>query len=336
VNNATRDFGLAAIGVCAIALLAYGRGCKSPTAGATGLPPVRLAHFPNITHAPALVGLAQGYFKSELHRPVEAKVVNAGPEAMEALLAGEIDFAYVGPSPAVNTFAKTRGEALRIIAGACEGGASLVCRSDLPISSVRDLGGRSVAVPQLGGTQDVSCRRFLAACGLRSKEQGGTVEILSVKNPDILTLFKRKQLDAAWVPEPWASRIKAETHAKTVVDERDLWPGRRFCTTVLVVRKAFADAHPEAVQAVLRAHDAALEFIRSRPAQAKDLVNRELQALTGKALAPAVLNEAWSRVDFSADIDRDSVRAFAQAAVDAGYLKAVPTDLDRIFAPVQH
>jgi NitT/TauT family transport system substrate-binding protein len=333
LKRTTRDFGLVAVGICTILIIAFGRGVKSSAPKDNVLPVIRLAHFPNITHAPALVGLSKGTFQSVLtgYR-IDVKVVNAGPEAMEALLAGQIDFAYVGPSPAINTFAKTKGKALTIIAGACDGGASLIRRSDVSIGSVRDLAGKTVAVPQLGGTQDVSCRKFLAANGLRPKELGGTVVIVPVKNPDMLTLFKQKQLDAAWVPEPWAARIKAETHAQTVVDERDLWPDHRFSTTVLVVRNDFAEAHPEVVQAFLRAHRDTVEFIGSQPEEAKRLVNEELKRLTGKSLPPAVIDEAWSRVTFSSAFDRKSIHGFAKAAMDAGYLKAIPPDLNRIFA----
>jgi len=332
LRSATRDFGIFAIGVCVILFVAFGKCTKTAPASFRRSPIVRIAHFPNITHAPALVGLSRGFFESELRGKVEVKVVNAGPEAMEALLAGQIDFAYVGPSPAINTYAKTEGKALRIIAGACEGGASLVCRSDLSLKSVRDLDGKKVAVPQLGGTQDVSCRKFLAANGLRPKTSGGSVEIIPIKNPDILALFKQKQIDAAWVPEPWAARIKAESGAKTVVDERDLWPNRRFCTTLLVVRKAFAD---DIVLSVLKAHSASLDFIRAEPALAKGITNEELKRLTGKSLPAAVLEEAWSRVQFGADVDRQSICEFAQAAFDAGYLKSIPANLDGIFGPVQ-
>ncbi|MBI1332673.1 MAG: aliphatic sulfonate ABC transporter substrate-binding protein [Armatimonadetes bacterium] len=283
---------------------------------------IRVAYFPNITHAPGLIGIGKGIWQRDLagYR-VEPMVVNAGPEAIEALLAKEIDFSFVGPSPAVNAYLKSNGKALRIISGACLGGASLIRRADVQISGVRDLDGKRVAVPQLGGTQDVSCRYFLSQNGLRAKERGGTVEIAPIKNPDILALFLQKQVDAAWVPEPWAARIKKEAGAKTVVDERDLWPEGKFSTTVLVVRAEFADAHPDVVTNVLRAHLDTLEWIRQHDAEAKVAVNSELKRLTGKALEGDVLNEAWSHVLFSEDPNEESIDSFAKAATVAGYQK---------------
>lgn len=335
-----RDLAIFGIGVAILGILVFGFGRQKETQKTpqTGGVAVRLAYFPNVTHAPALVGVARGEFQSALGAStLETKVVNAGPEAMEALLAGEIDVAYVGPSPAINTYIKSNGRALRVVAGACSGGASLMARADTNIQSVRDLDGKRVAVPQLGGTQDVSCRHFLAANGLSSHEKGGTVEIMPIKNPDILALFLQKQLDAAWVPEPWAARLKAEAGARLVVDERDLWPNRRFTTTVLVVRKAFLDAHPKEVEALLQAHLKVMAWLQRHPDEAQTTVNAELKRLTGKELQPEVLREAWSRVEFTEDPDRASMEAFVQAAVRAGYLPKSGTSVAGLFemAPLE-
>ncbi|WP_025227017.1 ABC transporter substrate-binding protein [Fimbriimonas ginsengisoli] len=328
-RRGSRDLLNAGCGILFLFGLAFGTGWRTQTSAARkGAYPLRVAYFPNLTHAPALVGVAKGFFQKDLpDYDVSTRVVNAGPEAMEALLAGEVDVAYVGPSPATNTFLKTNGQSLTIVAGACSGGASLVARADLPISSVRDLDGHSVAVPQLGGTQDVSCRHFLLQSGLESKEHGGTVSIIPAKNPDILTLFRRKQIDAAWVPEPWASRLRSETGAKTVVDERSLWPNRRFTTTVVVVRRAFADAHPDAVQAFVSSHERTVSWIQGHPAEAQSTVNGELKRLTGKLLGNLVLKEAWGKLDFTTDPNLTSIQALASAAYQAGYLKAAPGTL---------
>ncbi len=298
----------------------YGGG--PPTSQPTASESVRLGYFPNVTHAPAMVGITRGAFQKALGRKVavEAKVFNAGPEEMEALLAGAIDIGYVGPGPAINTFLKSKGRALKILAGACEGGAALVARPDAHIGSIRDLAGKRVAVPQLGGTQDISLRHFLAAEGLQPQEKGGSVQILPIKNPDILTLFRKGQLDAAWVPEPWTTRLLHEGGAQLVVDERDLWPEKRFTTTVVIVRKAYLEQHPEQVQAFLQAHLQAVAWLSQHPAEGQAAVNAELKRLTGKPLKNEVLSEAWGRVAFSADPNRANIEAFIAAAADAGYL----------------
>lgn len=328
MKAATVDMANAGVGLAILLGLALGRGWGGgEKALAKGQIPLRLAYFPNLTHAPALVGVAGRYAKDLPSVVVQSRVVNAGPEAMEALLAGEVDMAFVGPSPAINTFLKTKGQALRIVAGACEGGASLMARGDAPIASVRDLDGRTVAVPQLGGTQDVSLRHFLAANGLQPREKGGTVSVVPLANADILTQFKRGALDAAWVPEPWASRLATEAGAKTAVDERTLWPDGRFTTTVLVASRAFESKFPNVVRDFVRAHEATVAWMGAHPAEAQKVANAELKKLSGKPLKDAVLKEAWSHLAFTTDPGASSIEAFAQAARDAGYLKTDRLDL---------
>ncbi|HZT42147.1 MAG TPA: ABC transporter substrate-binding protein [Chthonomonadaceae bacterium] len=316
-------------------LAVLGAGCtpSGSAQDASGKTTLRLAYFPNVTHAPAMAGVARGDFQKALgdKATLDTKVVNAGPEAMEALLANAIDMSYVGPSPAINTYLKSQGKALRLLAGACSGGASLVARADVPIHSIKDLDGKRVAVPQFGGTQDVSCRHFLSANGLRSKDKGGTVDLQEIKNPDILALFKQKQLDAAWVPEPWAARLIADAGARRVVDERDLWPGKSFTTTVIVVRKSFLDEHPELVEAFLKAHLRETEWLQKNPEEGQKVVNAELKRLTGKALKADVLKDAWGRVQFTDDPNQSSIVAFMQAAEEAGYLRDKGADIAGLF-----
>jgi NitT/TauT family transport system substrate-binding protein len=275
--------------------------------------------------------VARGDFQKALGVRLDPKVFNAGPEAMEALLAGEIDIAYVGPSPAINTYLKSGGRALRLLAGASSGGASLIAREDVALNDMRDLSGKRIAIPQLGGTQDVSLRHFIDREGLSSRERGGTVQIIPVRNPDILALLKRRQVDGAWVPEPWASRLVHEVRARRVVDERELWPDGRFATTVLVVRTAYLQSHPGVVQAVLREHLNSIAWLQEHPEEAREIVNAELERLTGKALPDAVLQAAWSHVDFTSDPLQESIEQFALAAATSGYLPTQELELAGLF-----
>lgn len=311
------------IGVCILVFLAvaYG-GQPTPPAGDTVTARLRLAYFPNITHSAGIVGVARGMFQQELGSEVALapRTFSAGPEAMEALLAGEIDMAYVGPSPAINAYIRTQGRALRILSGASSGGAALVVQTDAPIHRLEDLRGRRLAVPQLGGTQDVSARTFLAERGLRSRDKGGEVTILPIKPADIYALFRKKEIDAAWVPEPWASRLIVEAGGRLLADERDLWQGGKFATTVLVARKEYIDRNPEPVTAVVRAHIRAVEWIARSPQEAQTLLNAELKRLTGKPLPAEVLQQAWSRVEITADPHEESILRFARAAQSLGYL----------------
>src|SRR6266700_7762752 len=187
-------------------------GSDSSTANSGSTTTVHLGYFPNITHAAALVGVARGTFKQALgsNATLDIKTFNAGPALIEALFAGDMDIGYVGPSPAINGYVKSHGQALRIIAGAASGGALFIVRPGANINSAKDLANKKLADPQLGGTQDVSLRYYLQQNGLKTVDKGGNVQIIPTDNPTILTLFKQGKIDGAWVPEPWATRLIVE------------------------------------------------------------------------------------------------------------------------------
>lgn len=291
---------------------------------------VRIAFFPNVNHAPALIGLQRGRWK-KVAPTLQTRnlVVNAGPEAMEALLAKEIDFAFVGPGPALNTMLKTKGKALRIIAGVCNGGASLVCRPGVEIRELEDLRGRRVGTPQIGGTQDISCRWFLAKAGLKPVDRGGDVELVAASNGDLLNYLKQGQIDAAWVPEPWASMAVAKGNRR-VLDERDLWPNKSFSTAVLIARSDFAEAHPEIVAEVEASNRETIAWMNGHPDEAKAETAAALKALSGKAIPGEVLRDAWTRMSFSDRLDRGSLGAFVKATDSAGYLRGIdPKEIER-------
>ncbi|HET7840399.1 MAG TPA: ABC transporter substrate-binding protein, partial [Terriglobia bacterium] len=224
---------------------------------------IRAGHFPNITHAQGLIGQATGWFDKAVgpQARVDWKVFNAGPSAIEALYAGELDLTYIGPNPTITGYVRSRGEALRVIAGATSGGALLVVRDDSGIRSAEDFHGKKIASPQMGNTQDVALRAWLAHHNLKLRERGGDVQVIPVSNADQLTLFLRKQIDGAWAPEPWASRLIREAHGRVFLDERDLWPNGRFVTTHLIVSTKFLKAHRDLVKKWVKAHVDLTEWI---------------------------------------------------------------------------
>ena len=305
-------------------------GCANPNA--VSVTRVRLGFFPNITHAPALIGLARGTFQQALgETKLEARTFNAGPSLIEALWADEIDIGYIGPSPAINGFVRSHGQSHRIIAGAASGGAYFVVRPQAGIGNVQDLAGKRLATPQKGGTQDVALRHYLLGHGLSSTDEGGTVDILPTQNPDILTLFKKGELDGAWVPEPWATRLIQEAGGQVFVDERTQWPNGRFVTTVVIVSSKFQLRHPDLVKRFLAAHVDAVEFIRDNPNDAKSLVNTEIEKLTTKSLPAAVSDTAFSHVDFTYDPLPDTLYTSADYAFELGFLGDNKPDLKGIF-----
>src|SRR6202167_4291541 len=294
---------------------------------------IRVGYFPNLTHAQALVGRANGQFEKALGSGVqiEWKAFNAGPSAIEALFANAIDLTYVGPNPTVAGYVRSQGEAVRVIAGSASGGASLVVRQGAGIQKASDFHGKRIATPQQGNTQDVALRAWLRANGLKPREKGGDVQVLPITNADQFTLFLKGQLDAACAPEPWAARLVHEAGGRIFIDERDLWPNREFVITNLIVHPKFLKEHPDVVKNFLRVHVDLTEWINKNPAQAKQIMNQQLQKDTGKALAPQILDDAFSRMLVTYDPIRSSLLKSTQQAFEEGFLGRTQPDLSGLY-----
>lgn len=294
---------------------------------------LRVGAFPNITHTQAMVGKANGWFDKAMGPKVKIQWTsfNAGPSAIEALFAGAIDMTYVGPNPAINGYVRSSGEALRVVAGAASGGASLVVRNDAGINKPEDFHGKRVASPQFGNTQDVALRNWLKKNGLKTNDKGGDVQIVPMANPDQLTLFLKKDLDAAWAPEPWATRLIHEGNARLFVDERSLWPNGQFVIGLLVVNTKFLNAHPDLVKNWIRAHVELSDWINAHQPEAKKLLNEQIQRETNKALPTDVLDEAYSRLQVTYDPLHSALTTAAQQAFENGSLGRTMPDLSNLY-----
>jgi NitT/TauT family transport system substrate-binding protein len=307
---------LAGLGAC---------GSDSPSEPAAGqvapAVPLRLGYFPNLTHATAIAGVEKGFFADKLGPGVELKtsLFNAGPAAVEALFSEALDATYIGPNPSINAFVKSKGSAVRIISGATSGGALLVVTPNITRSA--DLKGQKIASPQLGNTQDVALRTWLADQGLKTDAAGGgDVHIVPQDNSQALETFKSGVIAGAWVPEPWATRMIQEGGGKVLVDERSLWPGGQFVTTQLLVRTAFLEAHPDVVEKLVEGHLAATDYLNANPAEARDVVNAGIGKLTGKPLPGTVVSAAWDNLKFTVDPIAASLRQGAANAQELDLL----------------
>ncbi len=246
---------------------------------------LRIGYFPNVNHAQAVIGLGNGDFQKTLQNvAVKTQIFNAGPSAIEALFANQIDMTYVGPNPAINGYIRSNGEALRIVAGASSGGAVFVVRNDAGIDSPKDFAGKTFASPQLGNTQDVALRAYLLQNGYKTMEKGGNVKVIPAKNPDIFTLMVKKEIDGAWVPEPWGAKLVKEVNAKILVDERDLWPNGQFTTAVIVVSTKYLKENPDVVNKVIEVHVTETNLINTHPDEARKILNEQIEKLTGRRL----------------------------------------------------
>jgi len=306
-------------------------GCNShDQAGAPGEVVLRVGHFPNITHVQALVANAlsrqgKGWFEQRLGPGVTIQwySYNAGPSATEGILAGTIDMTYVGPSPAINAYARSAAQDIRIVSGAANGGSALVVQPDEDLKTPADFRGKKIATPQLGNTQDVSCRAWLAAGGLTITQNGGDAQVLPTENPDQLALFKLKKIDAAWTVEPWVSRLEMEAGGKPVVVDKE------SSVTVLVSSAKFLADHRDLVTKFVAAHRELTLWIEQHPEEAQKLVEYELDAETKGKISPALIAHAWNRIILTNDVSRDSLEKFVANAQAAGFLHEVP-DLSQL------
>jgi NitT/TauT family transport system substrate-binding protein len=299
-------------------------GCAGQSSASGSAPgSVRVGYFPNVTHATAIVADKEGFFTKHLGATkLEAKTFNAGPAAMEALKSGAVDATYVGPGPATNAYINSGGQAVTVVAGAATGGTSFVV--DPSIKSAADLKGKKVSTPQLGNTQDIALRYWLKQHGLSSDLQGGgDVSILPQDNAQILDAFSQKLIAGAWVPEPYATRM-VKAGGKVLVDERSLWPGRRFAITVLAVRTDFLKEHPNTVKALLAGDLDAADFIAKDPAKSQKDVGDVIATVSGKPLKADVIAAAWKQLAFTVDPVPSSILEGAKHAYAVGILKKEP------------
>ena len=288
-----------------------------------GAKTLRIGYFPNINHAQGVIGLGKGDFQKALGSNVKVETVtfNAGPSAIESLLANRIDASYIGPNPAINGYVVSDGKDVRVIAGATSAGASFIVRNDAGINSAKDLGGKKFASPQLGNTQDVALRKYLVDNGFKTTESGGNVTVTPVANADILTLFLKKEIDGAWVPEPWATRLVKEANGRIFVNERELWPPEgKFVTAHIIVRPDYLRENPDVIKKLIDAHVNETEWINSNKEQAIKEFNIQLKKLAGKELPEDILTESLTRLEFTYDPIKESLFKSANDAYDLGFL----------------
>jgi NitT/TauT family transport system substrate-binding protein len=291
---------------------------------------IRFGHFPNITHAQAVVAHAlsrqgKGWFEKQLGPNVEIQwfIYNAGPSAMEAIFARSLDVTYVGPGPALNAHFKSNGEEIRVISGAANGGAALVLKADSPIKAPADFRGKKIATPQLGNTQDISCRAWLKAHGFNVTQTGGDVTVIPTANPDQLGLLQSGGVDAVWTVEPWVTRLERDAKARVFLEDKDT------ITTWLVSSVKFLRDRRDLAKKIADANVELTKWIQQNEAEAQKLLIEELKAETRADFSPDAVAQAWKRIQFTSEVSRDLIGKSVQDGKDAGFLKG-STDTSKL------
>lgn len=291
---------------------------------------IRVGHFPNVTHVQGLVAhhlsrTGHGWFEERLGKDakVEWYVYNAGPSAIEAILAGSVDLTYVGPNPALNAYAKSNGEEIRLLAGAAAGGAALVVQADSQLKQPTDFRGKTIATPQLGNTQDIACRAWLANGGLKITQTGGEAFIVPTPNPDQISLFQQRKLDAVWTVEPWVSRLEREAGGKVLLEQS------KDSVTVLVSGVKFVKGKSELTKKFVQAHRELTDWILAHPEEAKRMVLEELSVETQAKVSAELIAQAWKRIMLRPDVSIEEFQQFVSNAQHAGFMRTTP-DLARL------
>jgi NitT/TauT family transport system substrate-binding protein len=291
---------------------------------------IRFGHFPNITHAQGVIahGLSRqnkGWFEQRLGRDVEIQwlTYNAGPSAMEAIFAGSLDLTYVGQGPALNAHFKSEGEEIRVISGAATGGAALVVRPDGAIKTAADFRGKTIASPQLGNTQDISCRAWLKGQGFKVTQLGGEVRVLPIANPDQLGAFQSQQVDAVWTVEPWVTRLEREAQGKIFLDDKEVQ------TTWLVSSVKFLEQQRVLARKIAAANSELTQWIQAHPAEAQQILAAELKEETRSAISAEAIAQAWARIRFTTDLSPQLLNKAVQDGKEAGFFKG-STDTSKL------
>lgn len=293
---------------------------------------LRLGYFPNLTHGQPLIGVASGSYQAALGgTKLETAVFNAGPSAFEALLAGRVDVIYVGPSPTISAIEKAGLDQIVVVAGAASGGALFVARGGVSLETDADYAGKTFASPQAGNTQDVALKHHLRQHGHTPTDQGGDVTVVNAQNPDILTLFQQGRIDAAWVPEPWGTRLVREQGGHVVLDEASTWPDGRFTTTHVVTTRSFLGTHEADVRHLLQAHQAATRRLQNASADVLDDLNRGIELATGRRIDAALLAEAAGHIDFTDDPLPSTFQRQYAMSNELGFAGPPPPDLPRLW-----
>ena len=294
---------------------------------------IRVAFFPSIGHIIPIVGLEEKIFEKGIgeEKQIETKLFDSGPQVIESIFSGSIDIAYVGPGPIINGFLKSDGKDIKILSGAASGGASFIIQPNSGLESLENFDGKRIASPQISNSQDVSLRHYLESHGLKSVENGGTVFVLNISNPDIYTLFAKGDIDGAWVPEPWATILVQELDGIRLFNEEKLWPNEEFASVLLIARTEYLENNPETVQKWIESHEKTVTWINSNPNKSKSLFSNFLIDYMGKSLPTKIIDESFSNITITSDPIKNSIIIFAERADSLEYLGRSGYNLDGIF-----
>ncbi|MDR5659241.1 aliphatic sulfonate ABC transporter substrate-binding protein [Serpentinicella sp. ANB-PHB4] len=290
---------------------------------------VSVGYFPNLSHAPAMVGIEEGFFAEELEGlNLDTMHFPNGSLFMDALSTGQIDIGYVGPGPMINRY--LQGGDVVLLSNASVGENVLVMRNDVEYNGVEDLHGKIIATASTGCTHDLLLRKMLQVEGMAVEENGGTVQRVAQRPATNVGMLQQKQLHGALVSEPWASIMEAEGVGRVVVDATEVpWDGN-VPATVLVARRSFAEENPEIVEKFLKGHEQAINYLNENEEASIEIIRNQIKEITDQDIAPEIFETSLARVFYRSEIDKDVLQEFADLSKDLGFING-DASLENLF-----
>jgi len=318
---------LGIVGVLLLIISGILAGCgtgEESTSGSKETEKVIIGYFPNIDHAPAMVARENGYFENELGENVEIeyKTFPDGGAFMTALKTGEIHAGLVGPGPVMNNY--TNGADVKIIAGASSGGTHIVASKESGIETIDDFEGKTFITPGVGCTHDVQMETFLQDFGLESARIGGTLKHVTGNPAQYAGMFESGKVDIAAVPEPWASQLVKDVGAKIIVDSKEISYGETLPNTILVTSNKAIDDDKALIENIVKAHASAVSFINENPEEAKQITMDSIKEITNQELDKDIVDMAWEKINYTTEVDQETVQAFANSSFELKFLKEQP------------
>ncbi|OCT14834.1 aliphatic sulfonate ABC transporter substrate-binding protein [Paenibacillus pectinilyticus] len=302
-------------------------GTKSNSASSTENLTVKVGILKNVTHAPGFVALQNGYFQNGFGKNVKIEVTgfDNGSDFSTAMATNQIDIGFVGPGPAINQYLKSKN--FRVISGSNNGGAVLIARKDAGIKSVKDLVGKTVAIPTKGSTNEISLRLLLQQEGLKVSTDTSGVQMITRAPADTLVAIRQKEVDATLIPEPWGTQMVEEGIGQVLVDWDKIPPNNGdYPLTLLLASDDFLKNHRDLAKKAIKANLDGINFIKENPTKAYDLVSAELKELSGKGMDAKLIKAALDHLKLTDEVNADAIKAMAKVSFDAGYIKGLKED----------
>ena len=275
---------------------------------------VRLGYLRNdLHHLAAWVALDKGYFRDEGISVETAGIFNAGPEEMSAFASKSIDIGYLGVAPSATGVANKSAN-VKAVALANAEGSAIVVRKDSAIRNLKDLAGKTVAIPGYSTVQDFLLRRAIEGAGVDPKK----VNIIVIKPPEMIVALDSAQIDAfiAWEPHP--SKAVSKGIGRVLSTSSTIWKDHPCC--VVAVEESFRKEHPQAVKAFLKAHVKATELIRKNPAEALRI------GVKYTGMDEATIRLALKNIEYDYLVKEEDVKEYAKYLQTFGYVKALNVD----------